>query len=91
MMDFGYLLRILARLKWLIIGAMAVAALATYMFIGLRPEKYKVSVIMATGIVNYKGINSDNSDQAISKNGNKCIIDQGNDYNRLNTGTHITF
>ncbi len=67
MMDFGYLLRILARRKWLIIGAMAVAALATYMFIGLRPEKYKASVIMATGIVNYKGINSDNSDAFVQQ------------------------
>lgn len=67
MMDFGYLLRILARRKWLIVGAMAVAALATFTLIGLRPEKYKASVIMATGIVNYKGINSDNSDAFVQQ------------------------
>lgn len=66
-MDFGYLLRILARRKWLIAGAMLAAAVATYVLIGLRPEKYKASVILATGIVNYKGINSDNSDAFVQQ------------------------
>lgn len=67
MMDFGYLFRILARRKWLIAGAMLVTALATFTMIGLRPEKYKASVILATGIVNYKGINSDNSDAFVQQ------------------------
>ena len=66
-MDFGYLLRILARRKWLIAGAMLTAAVATFLLIGLRPEKYKASVILATGIVNYKGINSDNSDAFVQQ------------------------
>ncbi len=66
-MDFGYLLRILLRRKWLIIGAMLAAACATFTLIGLRPEKYKSTVILATGIVNYKGINSDNSDAFVQQ------------------------
>ena len=66
-MDFGYLLRILARRKWLIASAMLTAAVATFLLIGLRPEKYRASVILATGIVNYKGINSDNSDAFVQQ------------------------
>lgn len=66
-MDFGYLLRILLRRKWLIIAAMLAAACATFALIGLRPEKYKSTVILATGIVNYKGINSDNSDAFVQQ------------------------
>ena len=66
-MDFGYLLRILARRKWLIAGAMLAAATATFLLIGMRPEKYRASVILATGIVNYKGINSDNSDAFVQQ------------------------
>ena len=66
-MDFAYLLGILARRKWLILAAMATAALATYLFIGNRPEHYKANVTIATGIVNYKGINSDNSDAFVQQ------------------------
>ncbi|MFN0037832.1 MAG: hypothetical protein ACKVUS_22440 [Saprospiraceae bacterium] len=60
-MDFSYLLNILLRRKWLIIGAMAAAAVATFFFIGRKPESYKSSVVMSTGIVNYKGLNADDS------------------------------
>ncbi len=66
-MDFGYLLRLLARRKWLILGAMLTAAVLTFILIGLRAERYKSSVIVATGIVNYKGINSDNSDAFVQQ------------------------
>ncbi len=66
-MDVGYLLRILARRKWLIFAAMLAAAVATFFFIGHKPERYKATVIMATGIVNYKGINSDNSDAFVQQ------------------------
>ncbi len=66
-MDVGYLLRILARRKWLILAAMATAAIATFFFIGHRPERYKATVIVSTGIVNYKGINSDNSDAFVQQ------------------------
>jgi polysaccharide biosynthesis transport protein len=66
-MDFTYLLRILNRRKWIILGAMAFAMLATYWFIGKKPERYKSSVVLSTGIVNYKGINSDNSDAFVQQ------------------------
>jgi len=66
-MDFGYLLRILLRRKWLILTVMLVAAAATFLWIGMKPERYKATVIMATGIVNYKGINSDNSDAFVQQ------------------------
>jgi polysaccharide biosynthesis transport protein len=66
-MDIGYLLRILARRKWLILGAMLATAVLTFLLIGLRPEKYKSGVLLATGIVNYKGINSDNSDAFVQQ------------------------
>lgn len=66
-MDFGYLLRLLLRRKWIIVGAMAVAAALTFFLIGLRPERYKSTVLLSTGIVNYKGINSDNSDAFVQQ------------------------
>lgn len=66
-MDFSYLLNILLRRKWLILGVMAAAALATFFFIGQKPERFKSSVVMATGIVNYKGIKSDNSDAFVQQ------------------------
>ncbi|MDO8970792.1 MAG: hypothetical protein Q7U74_08900, partial [Saprospiraceae bacterium] len=66
-MDFTYLLNVLLRRKWLILSAMLAAALSTYFFIGQKPERYKSSVVMATGIVNYKGIKSDNSDAFVQQ------------------------
>lgn len=66
-MDFAYLLNILLRRKWLILGVMAAAAVATFFFIGQKPERFKSSVVMATGIVNYKGIKSDNSDAFVQQ------------------------
>jgi polysaccharide biosynthesis transport protein len=66
-MDFGYLLGILARRKWLILGTMLAAAAATFVFIGRKPERYKSSVLLSTGIVNYRGINSDNSDAFVQQ------------------------
>lgn len=66
-MDYAYLTGVLARRKWLIVAAMVMAAISTYIFIGSRPERYKATVVIATGIVNYKGINSDNSDAFVQQ------------------------
>jgi len=66
-MDLAYLFNILLRRKWLILGVMATAALATFFFIGQKPERFKSSVVLATGIVNYKGIKSDNSDAFVQQ------------------------
>ncbi|MBV6442392.1 MAG: hypothetical protein DYG98_06860 [Haliscomenobacteraceae bacterium CHB4] len=66
-MDVGYLLRILARRKWLILIAMVAAAVATFLFIGRKPEQYRATVIMSTGIVNYKGLNSNDDDAFVQQ------------------------
>lgn len=66
-MDLGYLLRILARRKWVILSAMLAASIATFVLVGMKPQRYKASVILATGIVNYKGINSDGSDAFVQQ------------------------
>lgn len=66
-MDFTYLLNVLLRRKWLILSAMLAAAFSTFFFIGQKPERYKSSAVMATGIVNYKGIKSDNSDAFVQQ------------------------
>ena len=66
-MDFAYLLRILARRKWLIAATLLVATLCTYVLIERRPERYKATVILSAGIVNYKGPTSDNSDAFVQQ------------------------
>ncbi|MCY7326995.1 MAG: hypothetical protein LH618_00435 [Saprospiraceae bacterium] len=66
-MDISYLFRILARRKWLIISTMLTAGAVTFFLIGRKPEQYKASVIVSTGIVNYKGLNSDNTDAFVQQ------------------------
>ncbi|MEO6758182.1 MAG: Wzz/FepE/Etk N-terminal domain-containing protein, partial [Saprospiraceae bacterium] len=66
-MDIAYLLRILARRKWLILSAMLAAAVVTFLLIARKPERYKATVIVSTGIVNYKGLNADNSDAFVQQ------------------------
>jgi polysaccharide biosynthesis transport protein len=66
-MDIGYLLRILARRKWLIFSVMLAASIAMYFLIGRKPEMYRSTVILSTGIVNYKGINSSDSDAFVQE------------------------
>jgi polysaccharide biosynthesis transport protein len=61
-MDFGYLVQIILRRKWLILGAMATAAILTFVLIGMRPEQYRSEVTVSTGIINYKGFDSDDKD-----------------------------
>lgn len=61
------MLRIIARRKWVILFAMLVAAVATFVLVGMKPQRFKASVILATGIVNYKGINSDGSDAFVQQ------------------------
>lgn len=66
-MDFGYLLQILNRRKWLILTAMIASAALVFYLIGKRPEQYKANVILATGIVNYKGFNSNGDDAFVQQ------------------------
>jgi polysaccharide biosynthesis transport protein len=62
LMDISYLLRVLGRRKWLILSLILASGIATYVLVGRQPEKYKSRVILSTGIVNYKGINSSGTD-----------------------------
>lgn len=55
-MDFSNLINIIARRKWLILGAMLVAAALTYSLIGMKPESYRSTAVVSTSILNYKGI-----------------------------------
>lgn len=57
----------LARRKWLILSAMLAAAAITFVLIGQKPERYKASTIVSTGIVNYKGIGSDGKDAFVQQ------------------------
>jgi uncharacterized protein involved in exopolysaccharide biosynthesis len=66
-MDLGYLLKILARRKWAILLSALGAAVLTFVLVGLKAPKYKSTAILATGIVNYKGINSDGSDAFVQQ------------------------
>lgn len=66
-MDIGFLLRLLTRRKWLILAVMGIASAAVFAVIERRPERYKASVIVATGIVNYKGIKSDGNDAFVQQ------------------------
>lgn len=58
-MDFSNLINIIARRKWLILGAMLVAAALTYTLIGMKPELYRSETVVSTSILNYKGIGDD--------------------------------
>lgn len=66
-MDFGYLLQILARRKWLIFSAMLLSGIVVFYLIGRKPEQYKATVLMATGIVTYKSFNSDGDDAFVQQ------------------------
>jgi polysaccharide biosynthesis transport protein len=66
-MDFEYLLRILNRRKWLIAAVALATTAATFVLIGRKPETYKATVLLSTGIVNYKGIDADNADAFVQQ------------------------
>ena len=58
-MDIQFLLRILMRRKWHIAAAAILCAVLAFIWAGRKPNQYRATVVLATGIVNYKGINSD--------------------------------
>lgn len=58
-MDIQFILRILLRRKWLIVLAAVFCAALAFFWAGRKPNQYRATVVLATGIVNYKGINSD--------------------------------
>ncbi len=55
-MDLSYLLNILLRRKWLLVAVSIVAAAATWFFLGKLPDTFKAESVLATGIIDYKGV-----------------------------------
>lgn len=61
-MNIRYLLSVLIQRLWLI-GAVALsAALLAYWLVGRQPDTYQSQAILATGIINYKGISTEKSE-----------------------------
>lgn len=55
-MDLGYLINILLRRKWLLLSVALVSSLATYFLVDRLPETFKAKAVVATGIIDYKGV-----------------------------------
>ncbi len=55
-MDLSYLLKILAKRRWLIIAVLLISTIAAYLLVSLQPDKYKSSAVLSTGIIEFKGV-----------------------------------
>jgi polysaccharide biosynthesis transport protein len=55
-MELNYFLSVLSRRKWLLLAVMLLTAATTYFAANLLPKKYKSSAVIATGILDFKGI-----------------------------------
>jgi polysaccharide biosynthesis transport protein len=55
-MELNYFLSVLSRRKWLILAVMLLTAATTYFAANRLPKKYKSSAVIATGILDFKGI-----------------------------------
>ncbi len=66
-MDFGYLINILLRRKWLLFSVVLLSAIATWFFIGSLPDVYKAKAVISTGIIDYKGVSLQKDNPFIQK------------------------
>jgi hypothetical protein len=64
-MDFGYLLNILLRRKWLLLSVVLFSSIATWFFIGSLPDVYKAQAVISTGIIDYKGVSLQKQHQTL--------------------------
>jgi polysaccharide biosynthesis transport protein len=55
-MELNYFLSVLSRRKWLLLAVMLLTAATTYFAANQLPKKYKSSAVIATGILDFKGI-----------------------------------
>ena len=55
-MDLGYLVNILLKRKWLLISVILVSSISTFILIGRLPYVFKSKAVIATGIIDYKGV-----------------------------------
>ncbi|MDX2134120.1 MAG: hypothetical protein SFV52_05020 [Saprospiraceae bacterium] len=61
-MNIRYLLSMLIQRLWLIGAVALLAALLAYWLVGRQPDTYQSQAILATGIINYKGISTEKSE-----------------------------
>ena len=66
-MDFGYLINILLRRKWLLLSVVLLSSIATWFFIGSLPDVYKAEAVISTGIIDYKGVSLQKDNPFIQK------------------------
>lgn len=66
-MDFAYLFNILLRRKWLLLSVAALAAIATWFFVGQLPPKFKVESVISSGIIDSKDITIQRDNPLIQK------------------------
>lgn len=66
-MDFAYLFNILLRRKWLLLSVVALASVATWLFVGKLPPAFKASSVISTGIIDYKGVSIQRDNPFIQK------------------------
>ena len=55
-MELRYFFSVLSKRKWLLLFAMLVAAVTTWVIVGILPKKYKSAALISTGITDYRGI-----------------------------------
>ena len=65
-MDFGYLINILLRGKWLILAAVIAPAIAAYLYVDAQDRTYKSATTISTGLLDPAGFNPDDPGAYIS-------------------------
>jgi len=65
-MDFGYLINILLRGKWLILAAVIAPAIAAYFYVDAQDRTYKSATTISTGLLDPAGFNPDDPGAYIS-------------------------
>lgn len=65
-MDFGYLLNVLLRGKWLILAAIIAPAIAAYLYVNAQDRTYKSATTISTGLLDPAGFNPDDPGAYIS-------------------------
>lgn len=66
-MDIQYFLKVLWRRRWLLAFVTILAAVITYIVVGLQPANYKSQAIVSTGITIEKGIKLDSDDPFVQQ------------------------
>jgi len=65
-MDFGYLINILLRGKWIILAAAIAPAIVAYLYVNAQDRTYKSATTISTGLLDPAGFNPDDPGAYIS-------------------------